>query len=229
VCVFGMYLNSAYDFDGVDDYIEIANNSLFSIQDSITVSAWIKANSYGHVVNKWKTESGWEGSWILGIGSGGYPYFTISEDGWSGELEATAQNPIELSSLYHFAGVYTGSDNMVRFFLNGVETGSILGQSGSIFVSNSKIIIGAAKYVESYTDGIIDDVRIYDRALSPTEICELSESGSCGTTWSTTPPAEASTIYGTDTAHKSNILNLLSILLVPMSAVIIWRIMRRKR
>ena len=47
--------------------------------------------------------------------------------------------------------------------------------------------------------------------------------------WPTAPPAEASSLYGHSTAHQSGIMNLLSILVVPMGAVIFMRIFRRKK
>ena len=43
------------------------------------------------------------------------------------------------------------------------------------------------------------------------------------------PPAQASTVCGQETAHQSNLLNVLSILLLPMAAVFFLRIWRRKR
>ncbi len=47
--------------------------------------------------------------------------------------------------------------------------------------------------------------------------------------WPTAPPAEASTVYGHKTANKSNIMNLLSIVFVPIGAVFFMRIIRRKK
>ena len=82
---------------------------------------------------------------------------------------------LQQSSEYkHYVGTYTQQDNFIRYYENGVLIDSVSGLPGSIFVSNSKVLIGAAIYFNLYYfTGDIDDIRIYNRALSVKEIKAL--------------------------------------------------------
>ncbi len=182
--------NGAYSFDGVTDYIDIGNDSIFNIHNQITISMWLNADSLGDtIISKWKTESGWQGSWGMRLNSDGGANFNVTGDGYSGGFGAISADKIEPGSFHHIAGVYNTFDNTIRIFVDGIQSGTGSGQSGSIFVSNSRIYIGATDYYitsghrYSYFDGTIDDVRIYNRALSGNEIMELAAVPIPGTVW----------------------------------------------
>lgn len=165
----------ALDFDGNDDYVDCGNDDSFDIQDEITIEAWIKADSFtdAHIVSKWKTESDNRGSWVLRVDNG-YALFAVSGDGINGEFNATADSVLVLNNYYHLAGIYNVFDNTIRIFVDGIERGTGLGQTGSIYNSNSKVLIGASIYsIGNYHfDGLIEEVRIWKRALSQQEIQE---------------------------------------------------------
>jgi hypothetical protein len=75
----------------------------------------------------------------------------------------------------HVASVYDGA--FMRLYLNGVEVGA-QSKSGSLSTNSGvPVWIGANPTNASQVpwDGQIDDVRIYDRALSPQEVFELAD------------------------------------------------------
>jgi hypothetical protein len=72
---------------------------------------------------------------------------------------------------------------------------------------------------------MLDEVRIYDNALSDFQICQLAGRTDC---YSAVANAEAST-YGGNSRAASGSFNALALLLVPIGAVIFLRIWRRKR
>jgi len=173
--------DNAYSFDGVDDYIDCGNASIFNMHDEITLGAWVKASSFENavIISKWKTEN-WYGSWMFRIDDEGKPRFCVTGDGFAGGFCAISDITIDIGSFHHLAGVYNISDNIIRIFVDGIERGAAAGQSGSIYVSNSRIYIGAADYYIPeghryfYFNGTIDNVRIYNRVLSESEIRLLS-------------------------------------------------------
>ena len=116
-----------------------------------------------------------KGSWVMNVTPEGYPSYTVSGNGASGAGNATSDTPIALDSFYHIVGLYNISDNTIRIFVNGIEEGIALGELGSIYVSDARIYIGALlSSTSKYFTGTIDDVRIYNRALSEAEIQQLA-------------------------------------------------------
>lgn len=168
--------NSAYYFDGIDDYIDCGTNSVLDITENITVCAWVKSNSYTDVVaTKWKTESGWEGSWNLSL-----HHFSVSHDGWN-PVGITANDSININEFNCIVGSYDYDNDTLRIYVNGLPSNQGKGIGGNIFASNAKLLLGARRwyangYHESYFEGVIDEVRIYSRVLTPEEIDSLCSS-----------------------------------------------------
>jgi hypothetical protein len=101
--------------------------------------------------------------------------FRLKTDGTTGEVKAdTATGNIELDVWTHAAAVWDGAT--MRLYKNGVEVGSI--DKGGTLSTNpdAKVSIGnqPAETGDRPWDGLIDDVRIYDRALPVDEIAELA-------------------------------------------------------
>ena len=179
--------NNALNFDGVDDYVEVPDDpSLrFMQSSSFTISAWVMpvleiGNHY--IVCKMRDGGrrsvfGYLATWnsvISGFSFGG-------ESSWKGyALTETGRNSAPVGSWYHVVGVYDDKD--VRIYLNGelrgrrtfdLETGST--------TPDKNLVIGAKSYdstVNAFFGGKIDEVCIYDGALSDAEIWTLYENGS---------------------------------------------------
>ena len=162
--------NGAYDFDGINDYIQIQDSDLF---DSLeyTVTAWIYARkslySQQYIVSK--NSSGGTNSiglyavwnYIYTCGSG-YPH----SDSILGGQE---------NKWMHLA-VSRSEKGSVNFYLNGEHVGQDNTYPNS--ANDRDLIIGAlnADAPANFFDGIIDDVRIYNKALSADEIAVFVES-----------------------------------------------------
>ena len=78
------------------------------------------------------------------------------------------------------AAVVRGETDM-NVYVNGAEDGgSYSGSGGSLTYGNGNASIGTCHYANTYLNGDIDDVRVYERALSPEEIQRLYQAGSNG-------------------------------------------------
>jgi hypothetical protein len=135
-----------------------------------------------------KTRSGILGSKRLGIfgyhaawSSSSSAFYFVVESSWKGSVGTlTGNNSAPAGNWYHVVGVY--SDKEVRVYLNGelrgrrtfdLETGST--------TPDKSLVIGAMSYdstIKAFFGGKIDEVRIYDGALSDAEIWSLYENGS---------------------------------------------------
>ncbi|MCK4782035.1 DUF2341 domain-containing protein [Candidatus Parcubacteria bacterium] len=174
--------NSSLDFDGDNDYVDCGDgSSLLMGSGNFTVSAWIKATSGGDgwIVVK---GSGWSGGKRYGIA------FTTDGGRSDGTIKvaiddnSTRKNVFSTSQYadgeWHFVAAMRDGDNL-RLYIDGSEdANSPTDISGYSSLDNNRICSIGAIYNEDtsamaqYFNGAIDEVRIYNRALSSTEINE---------------------------------------------------------
>ena len=171
--------NSAYSFDGVDDYIEIPDNSSQQIStNQITLSAWINLNgnvgvTQWRVVNKQQTNGI---AWGMEIFGNGYVGATGNNVEFHDSNGSTWVNCIvqEISlfpqTWYHITA--TDSGGTIKIYINGSLVHTCLNGLGIPSNINSPIVIGVSSNNFFY-NGVIDNVRIYSRALSEEEVQQL--------------------------------------------------------
>ncbi|MHC4505003.1 MAG: LamG domain-containing protein, partial [Planctomycetota bacterium] len=157
----------ALEFDGTDDYVAIANEANFDITGNITVAAWIKVASF---TKKWQviiTKGG--RCWRLQR-DGGRRNLEWACTGLSHNGPGNVHGRVAVNDgrWHHVAGVYDGTETYL--YVDGKVDASAR-TSGSILTNDYKVYIGDdAQGGGRYFHGLIDDVRVYDRALSSDEI-----------------------------------------------------------
>jgi len=154
----GMH-GQAISLDGSGDYVDCGNDSSFDITGSITLSALIK----GTFNSNWDPIISKGFNWQLTRGMGNEAsFFCIG----LGSLLGTTN--INDDQWHHVAGVYNGSK--MDLYVDG-QLDASKSTSGSLSFSSSNVYIGGSP--SASFNGLIDDVRIYDRALSADEIRTL--------------------------------------------------------
>jgi hypothetical protein len=166
-------INGALYFDGFNDAIEVPDSTSLHISNTITVGAWIKYEGGDNVqINTVLTKRSGESGFSLGTQHGkvrfsvGSTYFDYVE----------GTTTLQPGKWYHLVGTYDGTTQ--KIYVNGLLDGSRL-YSGQLSSNTAPLFIGlcisgetGAKY--GYFTGIIDEVRIYNRALNSDEIAELA-------------------------------------------------------
>ena len=180
-------INGAYQFDGVDDYIDAGNNSNLNFgTGDFTVEAWFKLSSYptnksyGYpIIQKANTAytDGWW-LWVLNMPTNSPPYeyntklrFAIFGEGIV-QANGAGTTALELDTWYHAVGVKGA--NYTEMYLNGVKEYS----SPYLSInsdSTENLLIGTWIDFGSYFNGTIDEVIIFNRSLSTDEITALYE------------------------------------------------------
>ncbi|MHB2154192.1 LamG-like jellyroll fold domain-containing protein [Calditrichota bacterium GD2] len=162
--------NSAYYFDGYNDYIEIPNTDQISPSNAITLSAWINFEYGGRDNPRFISKDG--------ISATGYEFITHSTSD-SREITFSIKSIGNISSpgkynsneWLHLVGTYDGSQ--ICIYINGflVNSENI---TGTIAQNNYSLWIGQRKYngLDDFK-GIIDDIRIYNRSLNSNEVRNL--------------------------------------------------------
>ena len=161
--------NSAYSFDGINDYIEVANNSSLNFQKSITADFWIIVKSFYDREEYPLSHGNWENRWKVSITNKKIRW-TIKTD--TGIKDLDSETELKLDSLYNVAVTYNGAD--IEIYLNG-RLDAFTNFSGSLLQTDIDLMIGQVLPGNSNYNfkGILDDIRIYDYAISREEVQNL--------------------------------------------------------
>jgi hypothetical protein len=163
----------AKSFDGDDDWINI---SALQSLSQYTLSAWVKSDNPADGNTKTLLDSRQNNGILFSVSSGGN--IQLLQDTGSGFLGPSY--PIPADEWVHITGSWDGAT--ITLYVNGVwwDSESI----SSNLSSGLGDFIGAQADNQNNTannfDGDIDDVRIYSRALSSSEVFELYRWGSMG-------------------------------------------------
>jgi Tol biopolymer transport system component len=164
--------NKSFSFDSITSNISIDDNPSFHSLNQITISVWFNAtdssNFWTKLVGKHFDASG--GSFYL-IWEHNYVRFSAITDYQYGGL--TSDNLI-LGSWHHACGVYNGT--LMELYIDGLLVNSVP-NSGVISETNYPITIGISERWNEFFYGSIDDIRIYNRALTNVEVLQLFHEG----------------------------------------------------
>ncbi len=171
--------DSACFFDGSGTYVGIPDSSTLDVTN-MTLAFWFRLDSSTtarELVNK----MGGEGTQTLSFGSehsggDGRIYFRICTGGTIGTLtDLPSATVIAMGLWYHFLGTYDGAE--MKIYINGVHENSTP-KTGAIFNSAEEIKIGRYGYFAGWVfHGAIDNVAIWNRALSSNEVSEVYGAG----------------------------------------------------
>lgn len=161
--------------DGSNDYLTAGDVLDPGIND-FSVSVWVKPAS---TALKYIYVKGLEGG---GPGHAGFDMyiasgavFTEFSDGSAQGITASTPNgTLEVDKWYNLVATYSRSGNMVTY-INGVQKSSIsISSQNGNSDTNKPLAIGTFANLNAYFfDGVIDDVRVYNRILSGSEITQL--------------------------------------------------------
>lgn len=170
----GFSTGDSLSFDGTDDYISVADSSSLDVS-SITIAAWIKTGSdvtsTQYIVSKWNEGTN-QRSYAVLIENLSV-YFLTSQFGTLATVDSQGRATLLTNTWYHVAVTSDGS--VKKIFINGELSGTSWAWAYSIHAGTAVFNIGAkdSTPVEPYT-GIIDEVSVYNTALSANEIRALS-------------------------------------------------------
>ena len=177
-------IGGALEFDGSDDFVSIPNESAFDITGNVTVSAWIQVKSF---TKPWqsivtKGDRAWRIHRAGSRNSVGFACSDLSRD-QVGDLYGNRD--VDDGKWHHVAGVLNGTKASI--FVDGALDAST-NASPNISVNDYAVLIGAnAQATGRLFHGLIDDVRIYDRALSVDELRALVKEGGAAVSIAETP------------------------------------------
>ena len=155
-------------FDGVDDFVDVPDGPVLNPTSALTLAVWFKSANVA------------AGAMLICKGNSGTQYnlrefqnsvrFRVSAGSGLTDLEVTY--PFTNGGWYHVAGVYDGST--MRVFVNASQVGTSLAKTGALLSDTVGLALGKRSGANNnFFNGILDDARIYARALSVAELTAL--------------------------------------------------------
>ena len=166
-------------FDGINDYLTVPNSAGLNVAGSaLTLSMWI--NPTGSTGDQVVVGKHWNTSMTspyyqygLELGSNGrVPVFLIGTTG--GHQAASMGTALAVNQWSHLTIVFNGST--VAFYVDGAVA-STKSLAFSITARGNPLRIGADASTQQFYKGMLDDVRLYNRALTQAEVTSDMNTG----------------------------------------------------
>ncbi len=167
----GQKMGSSLEFDGVDDYVDCGKDASTQFSNEISTSMWFKTESTTSQMLISKDAESSDKGWKVGINYNGKIFFAIHTVDFNGWDYAGYDFIPLIGQWYHAAFVYDGTQKSI--IINGdvkfqqPVTGEVVDADELL-----KIGIGSGSACRWHFNGIMDNVRIYSRALSADEVAE---------------------------------------------------------
>jgi PKD repeat protein len=167
-------IGKGLSFDGTNDYVNCGQDTSLKISGAITVEAWVNWAGDGNPYFVTKFGDRRHRSYDLSGNSDGTVEFRVGGSDCN-TIKSSGSTSIPTGEWVYLVGTYEPS-SYVRLFVNGVlakeNTASIPASQGD---NGLAWYIGAREGNEGWFKGIIDEVKIYNGALSAEEIRENYE------------------------------------------------------
>jgi uncharacterized repeat protein (TIGR03803 family) len=157
----------ALDFDGNGDWVTVDDAADLDIRDAITLEAWVNPRSLAG----WNTILMKESANGLAYSLYANDFYPLHPAGYvnvgGADVSVVDSRALAVNAWSHVAMTYDGA--MLRLYVNGDEVGR-RALTGRIVATNKELRIGGNDVWGEFFSGRIDEVRIYGRALQPSEI-----------------------------------------------------------
>ena len=151
-------------FDGINDYVEIADAPELDLLTELSVATWIKPETIPS--SGLKTILSKDENYEFHLNPAGEIFWW-----WGTNSFSTSGAGITAGNWYHVAITYKSGKQSI--YINGVEKGSRT-FTGNLPLNNDPLQIGQDQgYAGRYFHGLIDEVSIYSNALSATDVNDI--------------------------------------------------------
>jgi hypothetical protein len=172
-------VGQAFSFDGNDDFVDVPYNSNLDLTQALTVDAWVNPsilNQDRGIVEK--TVGGGVNTQYLLYFQGGSVVFRLIKVPGVDHATIVSDSLIPVNTWTHVAGTWDGVT--MKLFVNGVQQARTFDLAPPINGGVGPTLIGKQGSNINHFAGLIDEVEIFDRALSSQELLAIYQTGSLG-------------------------------------------------
>jgi chitodextrinase len=154
------------NFNGTSDYVTVPDSPSLDLLTGMTVEAWVRPTQVDQLWHSvlMKEQSGMLAYSLYGSTGSGAPSGEIYT---GADAEARGASSLPANTWTHLAATYDGTN--LRLFVNGVRVATTAA-TGSLVVSNGVLRIGGNSIWGEWFSGSIDEVRVYNRALTAAQL-----------------------------------------------------------
>lgn len=164
--------------DGIDDYAQVYSSpTLESATKQLTISAWINVESNGKwqaitrkILQEQTHEFPYAAFDLIVEDTNGTPRPRMSVSRFDGSRGVAYGSPLSYGAWYHVVGVYNGDS--VDIYVNGVKSGSAP-FAGEVISTGQPLLLGRNAIGGDNFKGLIDEFRVYNRAITEGEVQAL--------------------------------------------------------
>ncbi len=168
----GGALGQGINFNGSSSYVDMGFDASLQVDFPYTIAAWVKTPSFSTYNTLVVTDHIAGGAWLQIENSTGRIFAGFGN--WHGRLSAGS---LTIDTWHHVVGVVRG-DNDIDVYIDGaVSNGSYDGGASTVPYGSDTARMGDNSLGNSYFPGSLDDVRIYNRELTATEVKQLYNLG----------------------------------------------------
>jgi len=161
------HTGNALSFNGTSSTVTVPHNATLALTTGMTLQAWVKPTA----VDGWRSillkERGGGLSYGLYANGVAAPNASINTTGNNNDTYADGTAALPTNAWAHVATTYDGTT--LRLYVNGVQVAATA-HTGPIVDAGGALRIGGNAVWGEYFAGLIDDVRVYSRALTAAEI-----------------------------------------------------------
>ncbi len=157
-----------------EDYVNLGSSLKLNPSEKMSISTWIYVDEWkdnSPIVERYKPTNG-KRAYFMRLENDGKLKFTVYNDDESKSTIMTNENSINPGRWYHIVGTYH-SFNGAKLYIDGVEVGSDNAVGPIQQVDTDTTIAGVMNSNSKYFEGKIDEVRFYQKILTPFEIKRL--------------------------------------------------------
>jgi len=167
-------LNGAYYFDGKTNYISVPSSATLNFQNAITINFWMKVSAFNGNEQYVLSQGSYNNRLKISIIPNNLLRWTIKTTSTknNGVIDLDSETKLTTGVWYNVTALYSGAD--YEIYING-NLDSFSSWSGSLLQTNIALTFAQMLPTDnSYNfNGTLDDIRIYDYALSPQQILNL--------------------------------------------------------
>lgn len=168
------WANNAFSFDGTQSYLQAPNNAALN-SNYTTVAFWVKVNALPVTGEAFLMSfGGWQERWKISLPAHGKMVWTTNNSSGISDMDAGGGNELVPGVWKHVVFVHDGTNDFI--YMNGVQIAQ-KAVSGTMNSTNKPLGFGYNPIdVGNYFNGSLDEVQIYNIALSAGQITSLYNS-----------------------------------------------------
>lgn len=207
-------VQEAFDLDGTNDYIDLTTNYNYAKTQPASASLWIKSSESSFQPFLGTVTQATNNGWHLDFSSGKlqYTYLTSGSD----YIRQLSDNTYNDNAWHHIVVTYDGSSTSggMTIYVDGVSVSQTASSGGTLGTLNTGQVLRAGNRVgrSEYYDGLMDEIYIYDKELSASEVSDLYDLNVDGynpyNEPATSSPADTLTVVGKDIGNSSSLTSL---------------------